>query len=308
MSNALIPVDELKQLAGMLAKSSLLPPDLRGKEADIAVTVMAGRELGLAPMAALRSIYVVKGKPVLSADAMVGLVLSSGVAEYFTCVETTNTVATYETKRKGSPAAQRLSFTIEQARRAHLTGGNWQTYPEAMLRARAKAALARDVYPDALAGCYTEDEVDVLQERSRPVAARPQDDGVIDAEIVEKPATALPAPPPSVQLSDDEVKKALLRQTIEDRSKPNPLRDMIIRITAARTEADLKALEPELKALPEELKTKARQHYRVQKKGIADGTVKPAPDAMAEPLPDWMATESEREKAAAEFEATNPPA
>lgn len=192
MSNALIPVNELQQLAGMLSKSSLLPPDLRGKEADIAVTVMAGRELGLSPMAALRSIYVVKGRPVLSADAMVGLVLSSGAAEYFTCVESTNVIATYETKRKGSPMPQRLSFTVEQAKRAGLTGGNWQSYPEAMLRARAKAALARDVYPDALAGCYTEDEV--VDDRAAP--RRQSDNDVIDAEIVEKPQLAA-APPPA---------------------------------------------------------------------------------------------------------------
>jgi hypothetical protein len=36
-----IAVDELQRLALMLSKSSLLPDALRGKEADIAVTVMA---------------------------------------------------------------------------------------------------------------------------------------------------------------------------------------------------------------------------------------------------------------------------
>jgi len=32
---------------------------------------------------------------------------------------------------------------------------NWRTFPRAMLASRAKSELARDVYPDVLAGCFT---------------------------------------------------------------------------------------------------------------------------------------------------------
>lgn len=186
------PLADVERLATMLAKSRLLPPDLIGKEADIAVTVMAGHELGLAPMAALRGIHVVKGKPVLSADTMVAIALSSGAADYFTCIETTGRSATYETKRRGSPHPVRLTFTIEQAAAAGLNGGNWKAYPDAMLRARAKAALARDVYPDALAGCYEESE---LAEFGAPAPApvstgpaRPTVGDVIDAQASERAA------------------------------------------------------------------------------------------------------------------------
>lgn len=188
---AIVPrsVAEARDLAGQYAKSSLLPPDLRGKEADVFVTIMAGLELGLAPMASLRSIHVVKGKPILSADAMVAVVQASGLCEYFTCVESSAAVATYETKRKGAPPPQRLSFSLDEAKMAKLTGGdNWMKYPAAMLRARAKAALARDVYPDAIAGVYTDDEA---AEFTPP---RPHTNGstihfsppadVVDAEVV----------------------------------------------------------------------------------------------------------------------------
>jgi hypothetical protein len=155
---------------------------------------MAGHELGLSPMSALRTIHVVKGKPVLSADVMAGLALSSGLASYFRCVESTAQVATYETHRKGDPSPVRLSFTIQQAQQAGLAGGdNWRKYPDAMLRARAKAALARDVYPDALAGCYTEDEAQGFREdRSEPSAVPV----AIDVEIVERPP---PTKAPPVQ-------------------------------------------------------------------------------------------------------------
>lgn len=189
------PLADVERLATMLAKSRLLPPDLIGKEADIAVTVMAGHELGLAPMAALRGIHVVKGKPVLSADTMVAIALSSGAADYFTCIETTGRSATYETKRRGSPHPVRLTFTIDQAQAAGLLrgGGNWQMYPEAMLRARCKAALARDVYPDALAGCYEENELAELGQGAAagPTRADAMTVGdVIEARGVERQASA----------------------------------------------------------------------------------------------------------------------
>src|SRR6185295_12230242 len=109
----------------MFSKSSLLPPDLRGKEADVFVSIMAGQELGLPPMAALRGVHVVKGKPVLSADTMVGIVLGSGLAEYFSCIKEDAMECAYETKRRGSPHPQRCTWSLDDAKRAGLHGDNW---------------------------------------------------------------------------------------------------------------------------------------------------------------------------------------
>lgn len=182
---AIVPhtLDEVRSLATQFAKSSLLPPDLRGKEADVFVTILAGAELGMPPMAALRGIHVVKGKPILSADSMVGVVLGRGVAKYFRCTDETPTSVTYETLRDGMPEPQRCTWTMEDAKRAGLQGDNWSKYPRAMLKARCKAALARDVYPDVLAGCYEEDEA---REFAPPAAAKAV--VVIDAVAVETAA------------------------------------------------------------------------------------------------------------------------
>lgn len=129
-------------------------------------TLLLGRELGLPAMASLRSVHVIEGKHSLSADLMVALVLRSGMAEYFRLVETTDTVCTYETHRKGSPAPTRLSYTIEQAEKAGLLfvrqgkqPGPWHKIPKQMLRARCKSELARLEYPDLLAGLYTPEEL-----------------------------------------------------------------------------------------------------------------------------------------------------
>jgi hypothetical protein len=157
-SQALIPVDDLVHLAEKLAPSTLLPEKLRGKVQDVLAIVMAGRELGLQPWAALRNLNVIDGKAVLSADGMVAIVRGSGKCEAFDMIESTDKVATFETMRAGGKP-QRMSFTIEEARAAGLLSkDNWKKYPAAMLRARAQAALCRLVYQDVLAGVYSDDE------------------------------------------------------------------------------------------------------------------------------------------------------
>lgn len=178
---AIIPksIDEVTSLAEVLAKSTLLPDALKNKVPDVVVSILAGQELGLSPMAAIRGVHVVQGKPVLSADTMVALVLASGLAEYFSCVEETETRVTYETKRKGSPHVARGTWTAEDTKRAGLnTKDNWRLHTRAMMKARAKAALARDVFPDVLAGCYDESEEHVPARYTPPADA-------IDAEVVE---------------------------------------------------------------------------------------------------------------------------
>lgn len=160
-SLALIPksITEVQSLSELISQSSLLPDALRGKPADVIVSILAGAELGMPPMASIRGVHVVSGKPVLAADTMMGLVLASGLAEYFAQVDSTGTSVTFETKRKGAPKAQRCTWTIDDAKKAGIYKNAWLTYPRQMLAARAKAELARAAYPDLLAGVYDPDEV-----------------------------------------------------------------------------------------------------------------------------------------------------
>jgi len=182
---AIVPrsIDEVTTLAEVLSKSTLLPDALKGKVPDIVVSILAGQELGLGAMASIRGVHVVQGKPVLSADTMVALVLSSGLAEYFICIEDTETKVTYETKRRGAPAVQRASWTREDTKRAGLnTKDNWRLYERQMMKARCRAILARDAYPDVLAGCYDSDSDELQRPAVMSVSREPD---AIDAEIVE---------------------------------------------------------------------------------------------------------------------------
>lgn len=187
-------IAEALSLSEQLAKASTLSEGLRGNTSNVLAAMLAGQEMGLAPMAALRSIHIIKGKPVLAADAMVAVVLASGKCEYFDRVEESATSVTYETKRVGSPNKRRCTWTIEDAQRAQLVNNdNWRKHPIAMLAARAKSTLARDVYPDILAGCYSDDEArefSDVQPRATEQKKQVQPAAVatIDAEYRELPA------------------------------------------------------------------------------------------------------------------------
>lgn len=168
--------EQAVELSKILARSQLIPSALRGKSDDVLIVLITGRELGLSSMQALRSISVIEGKPCLGADAMVGLVQSHpDVCEYFRLVSSDDSKAVYETKRKGHSEPVRMSFTIEQAKAAGLTGKqNWQRWGAAMLRARCSSHLARAVYPDLVAGIYNSDEGEEIRESAARVVNTPE--------------------------------------------------------------------------------------------------------------------------------------
>lgn len=170
---------ELQEWSDSFAKSSLIARSLQKRPMDVMVVLQKGRELGLMPMQALENIHPIptKGgiKLVTSADLMVGLCLRSGLCEYFEPVEADGQHAIFATKRMGRPE-QKGDFTIERAKRAGLLSkDNWRNYPQEMLMARAKAGLARAVFPDVVGGLYA--DVEMIEAdapmSSREAAARP---------------------------------------------------------------------------------------------------------------------------------------
>lgn len=174
---------EAKQMAKHIYKSGLCPHGINGPE-DAFVVMATGADLGLSPMESLRGIYVVKGRPTLSADLMVALVRRSPDCKYFHRVELTDDRCTYETKRTDAPEPQSFTYTMQMARKANLTGkGVWQSHPKAMLRARAASRLAREEYPEAMLGLYTPEEGQEISDSDEP-AIEAQ---VIDAEVDDDP-------------------------------------------------------------------------------------------------------------------------
>lgn len=157
-SEAVVSLGDLRDLALDAANSRFFGAQTQEQALCL---MLAGKDLGFSYMQSLRLFHVISGKPSLSADALVAICKGHPTCEKFHRVSESDTESTWVAKRRGEPE-QTSTFTIEDARRAGLLGkkgGNWEMYPKRMLAARAKAFLARDVWPDLVAGIYSPDEL-----------------------------------------------------------------------------------------------------------------------------------------------------
>lgn len=161
-----------------------------------AITIATkGRELGIPPMQAFGSISVVQGKPCLSAELMVALVyqrVPGAQINFLTPPKEQHLRCEAEFIRpNGKP--QLFGFSIEDAQKAGLMGKpTWKQYPSAMLRARCVSAGCRAVFPDAIMGCYTAEELggQVLEGEIVEGSA------TLAAPDIEQEKTSTNAPPP----------------------------------------------------------------------------------------------------------------
>jgi len=124
------------------------------------VAIVRGRELGIPAMSALAAMHVIKGKLTLSSHLIIGLVLKSGKAKTFRCVETTPTRAAWRAHRVGEDDGLTIDYTIEEAQAAGLLGNDqWKKNPRRMLEKTAGVVAARLVWPDVAGGLYMPEEL-----------------------------------------------------------------------------------------------------------------------------------------------------
>lgn len=175
----------LQAMAATLAKSGMMPRALSTPEAVLAV-MLTGRELGMGPMEAARSLHYVEGRVVMDASAQLARALRAGVTLEWHA--STAEVADVTMRRGGS--SYRSTWTIAMAQRAGLAGrGTWRAHTEAMLRARAITAGIRAFCPDVLgAGVYSPDEAEDIRAtatQTTTTPAAPSEPEPVAAEVVE---------------------------------------------------------------------------------------------------------------------------
>lgn len=140
---------EANLIAQSLAKTSFVPASLRGKPLDITAAILAGQELGLQPMATLRSMDVIQGTPALRAHAMRGLVQSRGHTVQL--LESDDAHCKMRGRRSGEQEWQEVEWTFARAQRLGLTGKDqWKKQPQTMLVARATGEICRLIASDVL--------------------------------------------------------------------------------------------------------------------------------------------------------------
>lgn len=161
--------------AKIVAQSSLIPAEYRGKPADIVWAMDIGDALGVPYTQVMQSMVVARGKMTMSADLMGAVVRRAG---HKLRLREDGDSVTADLIRADDPD---YTFTVTwdkaKAQAAGLWGsrGPWQQYPRQMLRARAITEVCRQGASDALAGTvYTPEELESAQQPQKP-AQQPQE-------------------------------------------------------------------------------------------------------------------------------------
>jgi hypothetical protein len=167
-------ISELERVAMAMARSGFFEDSRDAAQAF--VKILAGKEYGLGPLAAMTGIFIVKSRPTLSATTIAGLIKRSGrytyEATYLTRADgklgpvknpLNDVVAgcAIQFYENGIPLEPESYFTDSDAVRAGLSSGdNWKKYPKAMYFSRALTQGARMHTPELFGGAiYTPDEV-----------------------------------------------------------------------------------------------------------------------------------------------------
>lgn len=194
-------LDEALRLSTGIVRSGMAPKGMDTPE-KVFVAMATGMEAGLSPMAAIRSVAIINGRPSMWGDALLALARRSPLCVYVTETpirDTAGNVTGYrcETHRRGDPEPTVREFTLDDAKRAQLTGksGPWSQYPARMCQMRARSWALRDAYPDVLMGLGGREEAEDIPAVPSPLASgrhsiRRQADSVhVEATVTDAPET-----------------------------------------------------------------------------------------------------------------------
>lgn len=180
----------LKESCQIYLKSGLLPAHIKNW-AEAFTIANYGRELGMKPLEAFSEIYVVKGKPAMSAKLMKARVHQQLPNAIFDIIEHTATVAKVRVARDRKEDAVEWTMTRKECDAAGFTTqfnkfkkvtetkDNWQKQPETMLLYRLISKVCRMVFPDCLGSIsYTPEELgfDETQTRGKIMRATTTDE------------------------------------------------------------------------------------------------------------------------------------
>ncbi len=131
-----------------------------GEKPGVMMLMLAAREYGIPPMAALNGgLNIIQGKVEISAKMMNGMIRKAG--HIIQTIESTETKCTLLGKRTDRHEEEKVTYTIQEAQNAGLVknGGAWTKCPIDMCYARALSRLARRLFSDVIGMGYVSGEI-----------------------------------------------------------------------------------------------------------------------------------------------------
>lgn len=168
--------DDVERAAKAMATSGFFTDSRDAAQAI--VKILAGQEMGFGPFASMNGVYIIQGRPSISANLMAAAVKKSGRYNY-RIAEMSDTVCTLEFFEGGKPVGV-STFTASDAKKAGTK--NLDKYPRNMLFARAMSNGCRWYCPDVFNGSavYTPEEL----------GANVNEDGeLVDVQYTVEPTT-----------------------------------------------------------------------------------------------------------------------
>lgn len=166
MTNALATyqLSDMQTMAVAVAKSGLF--GMKTPEQALALMLVAQSE-NMHPATITQDYDIIQGKACRKTHSVMARFQQMGGSVQWHELTDQIADATFSHPKGGS---LRITWTFEQAQRAHLTGkDNWKNYPRAMLRARCIAEGVRAVYPAAIGGMMVVEEAqDTTADRDAP--------------------------------------------------------------------------------------------------------------------------------------------
>jgi hypothetical protein len=152
----------LVEMAKMLVASGFMPAHIKTASQAVAI-ILTGRELGMAPMRAIRSLAMVKGKVTENADSQLARFKAAGGRSKW--LELDARVGKLWLRHPNGDEHTE-TFTFEDAERAGLTApmpsgekSNYHKHPVAMMRSRAITAGLKSLGWEGAVGTYDPSEL-----------------------------------------------------------------------------------------------------------------------------------------------------
>jgi hypothetical protein len=146
---------EMVAMGDHLVRTNFLPEHIRNGQ-QFAAIVLDGRERGMLPMRAIRSLQMVKGKVIESADSQLARFKADGGRAVFQHLDDTKAVL-WLRHPNGDEHVE--TWTIEDSKRAGLAGNMHGKFPKAMFRSRAITAGLKSIGWEGSVGTYDADEL-----------------------------------------------------------------------------------------------------------------------------------------------------
>jgi len=162
-------------------------------QSQAVVKILAGRELGLAPLESMTNIYIVNGKVALQSKIIGSLIKKSKKYDYTVdkLDEKECTISFFQADEKGDKVLLgKSTFSFADAAKAGLVNKTvWQNYPRNMLFARALSNGARWFCADVFCGYTPEEAEEEIKPATKMITISEEGEVVADDKTSETPVS-----------------------------------------------------------------------------------------------------------------------